>query len=424
MAAIVATLGLAASPAAAQVPVGIDLGRAIDMPPELLNETIARLDANGIRSVRILFDLTNTKDAADQSQRLQAYRNVVVALHARGIAVLAVLDRTIVPGERDALTARVLTSDPETKGEAERWIKAYAASAGKIAVAFKDEIREFEILNEPNRLEGSGPWVSPERFAEVLGVASREIRAARRDAVVISGPLLFDDSVPGEVAEAIRSVVGYLQKTIQAAERGDLWDPVERPFDSIGLHPFILQVRGQRAKEESLAVRAYATDTLGKLVRGLVRVSRVPGMDVTVSGVGAGLQPRDRAQPDPADLNAERLRQAFVLDKVIGTLGERGLPVRSVHAFFAYDYGAGADRQRFGLLERDGGRERPALQVLRYHATRVAANELAPPVFEDGLDLPRAPRVSLPAPSSRQAVAVVADAQPATRGLEGTVTAR
>lgn len=414
-AAIFAAVAIA--PSAYAGTAGVDVGRLVDMPPDQFEATLDKLTESGAKSVRVDIDLRG-----DPDRKLARYSALFDRLNARGVAVYALLDREIVadPKLRDPATNHVLSSRARDPRETQRWIDAYADAAEKVATTLGPKVEAFELLNEPNNwvqrapraTDGSDdvPWVSPENFSRALAAAGNRIHEVRSTAIVVSGPLLVDDRF-GDGPSQVDGALAYFGDAMESARRDNLWD--ERPpFDAIGIHPYLAQIRGQRTADDSESLRSYIHDNLSRLTTGLAASTGDFSIGFRASEVGVSL-PADLDRMSAAKQDDERARQARVLDALLAELGAND-SVRGAHVFNAWDFNAGYVH-RYGIFSQDDGRDRPALAVFEKHARD--SDLPVPLVLEDG-PLPDRPP---PAPATASCAPTKAERADPRDGILGAL---
>jgi len=136
-------LALVAMPAVAgATEPGLDIGHIVDHG--VVHDDMATVDSTGTAWVRINFRL-DTSDAPDAAF-FAAYDRVIDDYIARGISVYGLVNDEAVSSTLDH------TSDA--------WIALYVQNALAIVDHFKDRVRVYEIINEPNDWAGG----TSERF--------------------------------------------------------------------------------------------------------------------------------------------------------------------------------------------------------------------------------------------------------------------
>lgn len=215
---------------------GLDVGHVTD--GGTVHDVADLVDSTGAGWVRINFRLdvwTSPDDATprgpDQLTWFAAYDRVVDAYLAKGIEVYGVLNDELVASTLDHNT------DP--------WIALFVQHAVKVVDHFKNRVRVFELINEPNDWAGgTSARFTPAAFAKIL---QDSYLAVKHDAghiddkcwqvQLISGPLFSFDG---------NDSASYLSQ-VYAIGRGQLaWDYTHQatgsyPLDGVGYHLYVAQ---------------------------------------------------------------------------------------------------------------------------------------------------------------------------------------
>jgi hypothetical protein len=140
---------------------------------------------------------------------LQAYDDVVGRARAQGLQVLGLLSNESWPGDQDQWLAHNAEAAGGTGDNA--YVQAFAANAaGPLARHFAGQIGQWEVWNEPNawtELDGDGnprggTFLFPSNYAWMLRRAQAAVKAARPDAILVTGGLLAHD--PGGASFTVR----------------------------------------------------------------------------------------------------------------------------------------------------------------------------------------------------------------------------
>jgi len=139
---------------------GLDVGRIVD--GAVVHDNNAVVDSTGTPWIRLnlrLDDWTapddDTRRGPDQLTWFEAYDRIVDDYLARGIQVYALIN------DEALNSAQPHGSDA--------WIADYVQNAVKIVDHFKNRVRVFEIINEPNNWDnGVSARFAPREFAKVL----------------------------------------------------------------------------------------------------------------------------------------------------------------------------------------------------------------------------------------------------------------
>ena len=215
---IVAPLALAA---------GLDIGHVVDNGT--IHDNHALVDSTGVGWVRINLRL-DTQNAVDDAW-FATYDQVIDNYLARGIEVYALIND-------EALgSAHPHGSDA--------WIADYVATAVQIVDHFKNRVRVYEIINEPNDYAGgSTSRFTPAQFAKILQDTYLAVKHdAGHDAdacwqvTLVSGPLFSFDNSPSDA---------YLDQTYSIGKSQLAWDYTHQvtgsyPLDGIGYHMYVAQ---------------------------------------------------------------------------------------------------------------------------------------------------------------------------------------
>ncbi|MFN8637254.1 MAG: hypothetical protein U0893_25675 [Chloroflexota bacterium] len=131
---------------------------------------------------------------------LQAYDEVVGRARGQGLQILGLLSNESWPGSQ----AEWIANNAEVAGGNgdNAYIWAFASgAAGQVARHFASQIGWWEVWNEPNAWTGrdgsgnptGGTFLYPSNYAWMVKRSQAAIRAARGDAVIVSGGLLAHD---------------------------------------------------------------------------------------------------------------------------------------------------------------------------------------------------------------------------------------
>lgn len=215
---------------------GLDVGHVVDHG--VVHANTAAVDSTGVPWVRINLRLDDW-DAPDDTTRrgpeqltwFEVYDRVIDDYLARGFQVYGLIN-----------DESVSTTQPHGS---DAWIADYVQSAVKIVDHFKNRVRVFEIINEPNNWDnGVSARFAPREFAKVL---QDTYLAVKHDAghiddacwqvQLVSGPLFsFDGNTSAD----------YLQQTYAIGKSQLAWDYTHQatgsyPLDGIGYHMYVAQ---------------------------------------------------------------------------------------------------------------------------------------------------------------------------------------
>lgn len=207
---------------------GIDVGHVVNNGV-IHEDDIAVVDGLGVGWVRINMRL-DTGTEVDEAW-FAIYDRVIDAYLARGIEVYALIN------DEALASANAHGSDA--------WIADYVTTAVKIVDHFKNRVRIYEIINEPNDYAGgTTARFTPTQFAKIL---QDTYLAVKHDAghiddrcwqvQLISGPLFSFDGTTG---------ADYLAQTFSIGKSELAWDYTHQatgsyPLDGVGYHMYVAQ---------------------------------------------------------------------------------------------------------------------------------------------------------------------------------------
>jgi uncharacterized protein (TIGR03382 family) len=206
---------------------GLDVGRVVD--DGQIHENRALVDAIGVGWVRINLRL-DTKNAIEDE--FPIYDQVIDDYLARGIEVYILIN--------DEAVSSTLAHGSDA------WIEnAFVPTAVKIVDHFKNRVRVYEVVNEPNDFAGgTSARFTPRQFAKILQdtyLAVKHDAAHDADACwqvkLVSGPLFSFDDTPSAT---------YLDQVYAAGKSQLAWDYTHQttgsyPLDGIGYHMYVAQ---------------------------------------------------------------------------------------------------------------------------------------------------------------------------------------
>lgn len=253
--AVACAIAVAPSPADA-TEAGLDVGWIV--AAGTVQAPYDMVESSGVGWVRINFRLDawnapddSTPRGPDQLTWFQAYDRVIDGYVARGFQVYGLLN------DEALSSVHPHGSDP--------WIADFVGAAVKIVDHFKDRVRVYEVINEPNDFAG-GPSArfTARAFAKILQDTYLAVRYDAGHATdrcwqvdLVSGPLFSFDGT---------SAADYLAE-VYAAGRGQLaWDYTHQvtgryPLDGIGYHIYV----AQGAESTVADVRAGVQANLGEV---------------------------------------------------------------------------------------------------------------------------------------------------------------
>jgi hypothetical protein len=233
---LVIAVALASAREARATEAGIDAGWVVANGDVV--DRLPAIDLLGVRWVRINFRLDawsspddGTPHGAEGLTWFAAYDRVIDSFIARGYQVYGLIN-----------DEAVASTHPHGS---DAWIADYVANATAIVGHFKDRIRHFEIINEPNDWAGgSSSRFSPRAFAKILQDTYLEVKhhAGHIDdrcwqVNLVSGALFsFDDN----------SSAQYLSDVYAIGKNELAWDWTHEatgsyPLDGVGYHMYVAQ---------------------------------------------------------------------------------------------------------------------------------------------------------------------------------------
>jgi hypothetical protein len=346
VASTLAVLVLAEGEASAQV-AGLNLGA-----PVYGGQVTTDLDAvlaTGAPYVRVNFRLDQWSSPGDTTKVngktfFEAYDGIVDAIVSQGLEVYGLLNDELAPGAAGT----------------QAFEDAYAANVAAVVEHFRDRVRVFETINEPNDYAGgTSARFPPAAFARAHARAYDAVKGQHPDdacwgVTLVTGPLFsFDDT----------SAADYLDQAIAAGRAGGPWktlrDALGRdPIDDVGYHLYVAQ--GSDSPLADVGVKANANLSA---VKATLANRGITGKRFWVSEIGFQV---------PAVTEQE---QADRLDATFASLGARG-DVASILWFTIADFGGSG----WGLYRDDvskAANRRPAydrfVAQAKAHAPELAA---------------------------------------------------
>ena len=282
--------------------------------------------ATGAHYVRVNFRLDKWSSPDDTTRYggktwFEVYDHVVDSIVAEGLEPYGLLNDELTHGF------------DRTSWNGAAFEDAYAANAALVIDHFKDRVRVFETLNEPNDWAGGTSARFPAAtFARVHARVWDEVRTKHDgDAcfavALVTGPLFsFDDN----------SSADYLEATILAGRAGGRWATIRSalghdPVDGVGYHLYVAQASGAPSSD----VRVKGGANLDA-ISAVTSKYGIPGK-TWVSEIGWKVPDVDEAT------------QAARLDAMYATLGAR-TDVQSLMWFTIQDF-PGND---WGLFKASG----------------------------------------------------------------------
>jgi len=206
---------------------GLDVGHVVDQ--NVVHDEV--VDVAGWVRINFRLDTSDTPDAAF----FAAYDQVVDAYVAHGVEVYGLInDESVSSGE-------------DHNGDA--WRAQYVANATAIIDHFKNRVRTFELINEPNDYAGgTTARFTPHAFALAVQATYQAVKRDHADdrcwqVSLISGPLFAFDDNPSN---------GYLDQ-VYGEWGGDV------PIDGVGYHMYVAQGLDSTTADVGTQMRANLT---------------------------------------------------------------------------------------------------------------------------------------------------------------------
>lgn len=253
---------------------GLDVGHVVDRG--VVHDEV--VDVAGWVRINFRLDTSDTPDAAF----FAAYDQVVDAYVAHGVEVYALINDEAV------------SSADDHNGDA--WRAQYVANATAIIDHFKNRVRTFELINEPNDYAGgTSARFTPHAFA--LAVQAT-YQAVKRDHAgdrcwqvsLVSGPLFSFDGT---------TAADYLDQVF-SEWAGDV------PIDGVGYHMYVAQGLDSSTADVGTQMRANLT--------ALSQTITAHGLDLPIWVSEFGWQ----AATVGADEQAARMRAGFAAMDAFG----------------------------------------------------------------------------------------------------------
>lgn len=236
--AAVVALTVALAPVDARADVAaINLGAPVwhGVPAEAALQASIGTGAHYVRVNFRLDDWSSPSDAALHGGKtwFEVYDHVVDSIVAQGLEPYGLLNDEITTG-----FARPYDSSA--------FEDAYAANALAVIDRYKDRVRVFETINEPNDWAGGSSARMPaDVFARVHARIYDEAKGkhpgdACWDVSIVTGPLFSFDDNPSD---------GYLDSVIASGRAGGTWAALRSslgrdPIDGVGYHVYVAQGEG------------------------------------------------------------------------------------------------------------------------------------------------------------------------------------
>lgn len=336
----------AARPAEAQS-AGINMGAPV-WNGDVAKDAVIAAAGTGAAHVRVNFRLDAWASPGDPTKVkgktfFEAYDEIIDAITSQGVEVYGLLNDELAPG----------------LGTGAAFEAAYAANVLAVVDRYKDRVRVWETINEPNDYAGgSSARFTASAFANVHARVYDDVKRAHAgdacwDVKIVTGPLFSFDGV---------SAADYLDATIAAGRAGGRWKAIRDalgrdPIDDVGYHIYVAQGPDSAPSE----VGASAGANLAA-IRSVIDKYALGDKKVWISEIGYRLPLFDEAG------------QADRVDTMFAALGARS-DVASIQWFTIADFGGegwGLYGDSFAAKDRRLSYERFVAQA-KAHAPSLAA---------------------------------------------------
>jgi len=347
----------AASPARAQT-AGINMGAPV-YDGVVATDAVTAAIGTGAAHVRVNFRLDKWKSPADPTKVngktfFEAYDGIIDAITSQGIEVYGLLNDELVSSGEPG------TSELED---------SYAANVLAVVDRYKDRVRVWETINEPNNyVDGtSSARFSAAAFARAHARAYDVVKVqhpgdACWDVKIVTGPLFSFDGT---------SASDYFDATIAAGRAGGTWKAIRDalghdPIDDVGYHLYVAQGPDSAPSE----VAASAGANLGAM-NGVLAKYGITGKQFWISEIGFRLPLFDEAG------------QAARLDTTFEALGAPARSdIASIQWFTIADFGGegwGLYGASFAATDKRLSHDRFVAQAKAFAPSLAARLEVALP---------------------------------------------
>ena len=334
-----------------------------------LERQAAELEEMGVRWVRMEF----WADGDFNWDRYDAFVNDIAPRHH--LKILALLNAGIMSYQSSPVDPTRFNDPADQQDGSNHYIRVFRWRAQQVAQHYGAAIGAYEIVNEPNinyeLWNATGlrtAEIKPERYATLLTMTYRNIKAIAPDAQVLVGGMLLgpppNDKSHDELDWLYQLYQAPAVQAYQASGDGAQpgWNSV--PWDGVGLHPYWVDA-----------------DKFQSLVRVMAQKLRDRGdtrSQIWVTEVGQEAKPALASQP-PSD--AEQ-KQADFLSSVYHAVLDDDAVRQVVHTVFWFkyeDFPAPNPTASFGvvrLAESSSGYDPTgavAVHKLAYHAYEALA---------------------------------------------------
>ena len=359
LAAFVSALAASAvAPNAAAQTAGINMGAPVY--DGIVATDAARASAlTGATHVRVNFRLDKWKSPTDTTKVngktfFEAYDEIIETITSQGVEVYGLLNTELI-------------SSGGAPGSAELE-DSYAANVLAVVGRYKDRVRVWETINEPNDYAGGSSARFPAAaFASAHGRVYDEVKVRHQgdacwDVKLVTGPLFSFDGT---------SAADFFDATIAAGRAGGPWKAVRDvlgrdPIDDVGYHIYVAQGPDSPPSE----VAASAGANLGAMNAVLAKYG-IAGKKFWISEIGFRLPLFDEAG------------QAARLDTTFAALGAPARDdIASIQWFTIADFGGegwGLYGASFAAQDRRTSHDHFVVQAKAFAPALAARLEVAVP---------------------------------------------
>lgn len=213
---------------------------------EFTPEKAAAFAGTGTQSIRVNFRLDGGATSWDATQ-LAMYDQVIANARNAGLQVLGLFSNETVAGGQAAWN-----DDPDQDG-LNSYVSEFASTAHFLASRYQNDIRRWELWNEPNAWtnpsyasnpqNAGGTYILPRVYARLLSETYRALDAAAligpEGAKIVSGGLFAHD-----IGGSFSTAMDYMQ---QVYNQSSVWNSMQSdfgrryPWDDFGYHFYISQ---------------------------------------------------------------------------------------------------------------------------------------------------------------------------------------
>jgi hypothetical protein len=212
---------------------------------QLTSQRAQQFAATGTDSIRVNFRLDSGATTWNTTQ-LAMYDQVIANARNAGLKVLGLFSNETVSGGQGAWN-----NDPDNDG-LNSYVTQYATTAQFLVNRYKNDVKTWEIWNEPNAYTNSnyatdpmnagGTYILPRVYAQMLNQTYRQLSSAgllTPGTRLVSGGLLAHD-----IGGSFSTAMDYMQ---QVYNRTSVWNSLQNDFgrryawDEFGYHFYLSQ---------------------------------------------------------------------------------------------------------------------------------------------------------------------------------------